>query len=98
MDDPIAREMMDMAIRYIGFRDEASELSAALKKSEKHAEELEAKLKAAEEVFKGARAQATTKEEEWEEEKSKMATRERLEAFNASIIKKVGDSYEMSGD
>jgi hypothetical protein len=24
---PIAREMMDMAIRYIGFRDEASELS-----------------------------------------------------------------------
>jgi hypothetical protein len=59
-----------------------------LKKSEKHAEELEAKLKAAEEVFKGARAQATTKEEEWEEEKSKMATRERLEAFNASIISK----------
>ncbi|KAM0930572.1 hypothetical protein ACQ4PT_000883 [Festuca glaucescens] len=99
---PIAREMMDMAIRYIGFRDEASELSAALKKSEKHAEELEAKLKSAEETLEDARAQATTKEEEWEE-KSKMATREadirqRLEALNASFIKKVGDSYEMPGD
>ncbi|KAM0906277.1 hypothetical protein ACQ4PT_016849 [Festuca glaucescens] len=103
MDDPIALEMMDMAISYIRFRDEASELSAALMKSEKHAEELEEKLKATEVALEDARAQATTKEEEWEEEKSKMATREadihqRLEALNDSFIKKVGDSYEMPED
>lgn len=33
MDDPISREMMDMAIRHIQFRDEAKSHEVALKKS-----------------------------------------------------------------
>ncbi|KAM0887633.1 hypothetical protein ACQ4PT_028891 [Festuca glaucescens] len=100
---PSMDDMMDMAIRYIKFRDEASELSAALKKSEKHAKELEAKLKAAEEALGDARAKAKAEEEKLAEEKSQMATREadirlRLDALTASFIKKVGDLYEMPED
>ncbi|KAM0923160.1 hypothetical protein ACQ4PT_005717 [Festuca glaucescens] len=103
MDDPIAREMMDMAIRHIRFRDEAKSLEVALKRSQHRADELEAKLEAAGKALEEPSAKATAAEEKLAEEKSKMATLEadirlRLDTLNASFIKKIGDSYEMLED
>ncbi|XP_051195875.1 uncharacterized protein [Lolium perenne] len=100
MDDPIAREMMDMAIKHIRFRNEAESLKVSLKKSQHRADELEAKLEAAKKALEEARAKATTAEEKLAEEKSKMAThkadiRLRLDTLNASFTNKIGHSYEM---
>ncbi|KAM0887740.1 hypothetical protein ACQ4PT_028807 [Festuca glaucescens] len=103
MDDPIAREMMDMAIRHIRFRDEAKSLEVALKRSQHRADELGAKLEAAGKALEEASARATAAEEKLAGEKSKTATREadirlRLDTLNASFIKNIGDSYEMPED
>ncbi|KAM0825709.1 hypothetical protein ACQ4PT_069374 [Festuca glaucescens] len=93
MDDPIAREMMDMAIRHIRFRDEAKSLEGALKKSQHRADELEAKLEAAGKALEEASIRATAAEEKLAEEKLKTATREadirlRIDTLNASFISK----------
>ncbi|KAM0825260.1 hypothetical protein ACQ4PT_069675 [Festuca glaucescens] len=110
VDDPIMREMVDMATRCIGFQDKASNLeatAAALKNSEeiredamKHAEALEAKLEAAEKALKEAQEKAQSEEERWEEENARLATREkdireRLDALISSLVKVTDYSLQL---
>ncbi|KAM0869630.1 hypothetical protein ACQ4PT_040555 [Festuca glaucescens] len=58
LDDPITKEMLDMATHFIGFRDEADTLRRALRVAQEHAKELEKKLEASEKARRDAEAKA----------------------------------------
>ncbi|KAM0904346.1 hypothetical protein ACQ4PT_018060 [Festuca glaucescens] len=110
MDDPIMREMVDMATHCIGFRDKASSLEVALQNSEeiqedamKSAEALEAKFKAAEKALEEVQARAKSEEERWEEVNARMATREaeicqRLNTLSTSLTKITDYSLQLGKD
>ncbi|KAK1617816.1 hypothetical protein QYE76_023333 [Lolium multiflorum] len=60
---PITKEMLDMATRVIGFRDEAGTLRESLRVAQEHGKELEKKLKASEKARKDAEAKSASANE-----------------------------------
>nr|XP_051220047.1 uncharacterized protein LOC127337155 isoform X2 [Lolium perenne] len=98
LDDPITKEMIDMAARFIGFRDEADTLRRSLHIDQEHAKELEKKLKASEKARRDAEAKAASAELALSDKDEQISQREaniiaRLNTQSTRFSKRIGEMY-----
>ncbi|KAM0888535.1 hypothetical protein ACQ4PT_028284 [Festuca glaucescens] len=110
LDDPLMKELINLGSQFIGSRDEAATLRAALRRAEERADALEAKLKSSETARKKTeedaaavedlRQKLTTAENALSEKEARQIEREnaiveRFDTQNRRFTRRMGEEYTL---